>query len=129
MKTILLADDEPHLRLLVSTTLDNPTYRILEAEDGATALALGIEEKPDLLILDWMMPGMSGLEVAREMRRSLDTSTLPILMLTAKGQKIDKIHAEAAGVSAYLLKPFSPLELLEKVESLLHGERTDKGGT
>ncbi|HKA54841.1 MAG TPA: response regulator, partial [Candidatus Binatia bacterium] len=119
MKTILLADDETNLRMLVRTTLEDPQYRILEAVDGAEALALARVERPDLLVLDWMMPGLSGIEVARALRQDAVTASLPIIMLTAKGQETDKEQGRALGTYAYLVKPFSPLELLEKVQEVL----------
>jgi len=119
MKTILLADDEANLRMLVHTTLDDPQYRILEAADGAQTLALTRAEHPDLLVLDWMMPDMSGIEVAQTLRQDPATSHIPIIMLTAKGQERDKEQGRALGAYAYLVKPFSPLELLEKVQAVL----------
>ena len=119
MKTILLADDEAYLRLLVQTTLDDPAYRILEATDGNQALAMARAEHPDLLVLDWMMPGLSGLAVAQMLRRDPTTADIPIIMLTAKGQATDQALGHAVGLQAYLLKPFSPLELLEQVQAIL----------
>jgi signal transduction histidine kinase len=118
MKTILLADDEENLRTLVRTTLDQPGYRILESEDGAAALALARRERPDVVVLDWMMPGMTGLEVMAALRRDGATAHIPIILLTAKGQREDYVQAVASGASAYLVKPFSPLELLGMVEEL-----------
>lgn len=120
MKTIVIADDEPNLRMLARITLDDPEYCILEAEDGITALALARSKKPDLLVLDWMMPGLTGIEVAHALRRDAQTSTIPIIMLTAKGQDTDKAQGRAAGVNAYLVKPFSPLELLQKIQEIWH---------
>lgn len=119
MKTILLADDEAHLRTLVRTTLDDPQYRILEAADGNAALEVARKEHLDLLILDWMMPGLSGLEVAKALRQDPATTHIPIIMLTAKGQEKDKEQGLTVGTYAYLVKPFSPLELLEKVQEVL----------
>jgi DNA-binding response OmpR family regulator len=119
MKTILLADDEVNLRTLVHTTLDDPQYRILEATDGTAALALARQERPDLLVLDWMMPGMTGIEVVRALRHDTETAHIPIIMLTAKGQEKDKEQGSSLGTYAYLVKPFSPLELLEKVQEVL----------
>ena len=119
MKTILLADDEANLRTLVRATLDDPQYRILEAGDGPEALELARKEHPDLVVLDWMMPGLSGPEVAKVLRQDPATADIPIVMLTAKGQEVDKEQGLAMGVRAYLIKPFSPLELLEKVEEAL----------
>jgi signal transduction histidine kinase len=120
MKTILIADDEPNLRMLARITLDDPEYRILEAEDGPTALALARSESPDLLVLDWMMPGLTGIEVAHILRQDPRTTTIPIVMLTAKGQDTDKAQGRAVGVQAYLVKPFSPLELLQKIQEIWH---------
>jgi two-component system, OmpR family, phosphate regulon response regulator PhoB len=119
VKTILLVDDEANLRTLVRTTLDDPKYRIVEATDGKEALELVSKEHPDLLVLDWMMPGLSGLDVAKALRQDPATVGLPIIMLTAKGQEKDKEQGRAVGTYAYLVKPFSPLELLEKIEEIL----------
>ncbi len=120
MKTILIADDESSLRMLARITLDDPDYRILEAADGLTALDLVRSDKPDLLILDWMMPGLTGIEVTQSLRQDPRTATIPIIMLTAKGQDTDKAQGRAAGVKAYLVKPFSPLELLQQIHAIWH---------
>jgi len=119
MKTVLLADDEVNLRTLVRTTLDDPAYRILEAADGVAALELACKEIPDLVVLDWMMPGMSGVEVASALRQDPATAHIPIIMLTARGQEKDKEQERVLHLAAYLVKPFSPLELLEKVQKIL----------
>jgi two-component system phosphate regulon response regulator PhoB len=119
MKTILLADDEANLRLLVHTTLTNSQYRVLEAVDGAQALVLARTEHPDLLVLDWMMPDLSGIEVARVLRQDPATAHIPIIMLTAKGQERDKEQGRVLGAYAYLVKPFDPLELLAQVQAVL----------
>ena len=108
MKTILLADDEAHLRTLVRTTLDQPGYRILESEDGATALALARSERPDVVVLDWMMPNMTGIEVLTALRRDAATARLPIILLTAKGQRADVAQALANGASPRVLKAGNP---------------------
>jgi DNA-binding response OmpR family regulator len=119
MKTILLADDEANLRTLVRTTLDDPEYCILEATDGTAALELARKERPDLLVLDWMMPGINGIEVAQAMRQDPATTHIPIILLTAKGQEADKERGHSLGACAYIVKPFSPLELLQKVQEIL----------
>jgi two-component system, OmpR family, phosphate regulon response regulator PhoB len=119
MKTILLADDEHNLRLLVRTTLDDLEYCILEAADGTTALELACKERPDLLLLDWMMPGINGIEVAKALRQDPATMHIPIIMLTAKSQETDKAQGHGVGVCTYLVKPFSPLELRRKVQEVL----------
>jgi len=119
MKKILLADDEHNLRMLVHTTLEDGEYEILEAANGTEALEMAKKEKPDLLVLDWMMPGLSGIEVAKRLRNDPDTADIPIIMLTARGQEKDREKGQALGAYAYLLKPFSPLQLLEKVKDAL----------
>jgi two-component system alkaline phosphatase synthesis response regulator PhoP len=120
MKTILLADDEEHLRLLVQTTLSDPTYRIIEASDGPSALERARAEHPDVVVLDWMMPGMTGLEVARQLSEDPLTAGIPVVMLTARSQEKDLADARAVGVRAFLTKPFSPLELLRRVDDVMH---------
>ena len=119
LKTILIADDEANLRTLVHTTLEDPECRILEASDGNAALELARREKPDLVLIDWMMPGMTGIEVMKALRSDPSTAKVPIIMLTAKGQEKDREQAFKAGTDFYLVKPFSPLELLKKVREVL----------
>ncbi len=131
MNTILVADDEDSLRLLIRTTLENKEITILEAGDGITALEIARQELPELVVLDWMMPGKNGLEVVRELRADPRTAGIAILMLTAMGQEKDRKEGLAAGVQAFLVKPFSPLELLERVQAVLRvaefcrGERNE----
>jgi DNA-binding response OmpR family regulator len=117
LKTILIADDDVHTRQLVRETLSEPDFRIIDVENGKQALAYLTAQKPDLLVLDWMMPGLSGLEVAREAHRI--SPSVPILMLTAKHQRMDIALARDAGVAHYLTKPFSPLELITRVKSMV----------
>lgn len=119
MKTILLADDEQHLRLLVQTTLSDPAYRIIEAADGNAALAQARAERPDVVVLDWMMPGMTGIEVARQLKLDPLTAGIPVVMLTARSQEKDLQEGRDAEVAGYLVKPFSPLELLRKVDEVM----------
>lgn len=116
MKTILLADDEPNLRQLVRTTLEGAGTRFIEVADGEAALAAARSVRPELLILDWMMPGKSGVEVAEELRNDPETRDLPIIILTARNQVQDRERCFRAGAVAHLAKPFSPLELLHQVE-------------
>jgi len=120
MKTILLADDEEDLRSLLQMTLEDPSYRLIQASDGVAAWELILTERPDLVILDWMMPKKNGQEVAEEMRLHPSTSHIPIIMLTAKDRVEDRLESERMGMNAYLIKPFSPLQLLEKVRQALH---------
>ena len=119
MQTILIADDEKNLRLLVSTTLADPSLRVIEAKDGTEALRLARAEMPDLLIVDWMMPGMTGVEVARNLRADPLTAGIPIVLLTAKAQESDRAIGQSVGVHAYLVKPFSPRQLRQIVDDVL----------
>ena len=118
MTKILLADDDDNLRLLVRTTLEDSRREIYEAIDGPTALAMARRHSPDLLILDWMMPGMSGIDVANALRNDPTTANIPIIMLTARAQQKDRQTGHAAGVRCFLTKPFSPLQLLEKIDEI-----------
>src|SRR5690606_27170191 len=108
-RTILLADDEAHLRTLVRTTLEDPGCRILEAANGNAALELARSELPDVVVLDLMMPGLTGIEVLNRLRREAKTAAIPVVMLTATGQEKDRNRALELGADAYLVKPFSPL--------------------
>jgi len=119
MKTILIAEDHDHLRLLLSTTLGGPDYRIIEARDGDEAYALALTESPDLLILDWMMPGKTGIQVIEALRREPGVRDVPVILLTARAENADRNRAATLGVRSYLVKPFSPIELMETVEKIL----------
>ncbi len=119
MKTILLADDEKNLRRLVRTTLEGASARFVEVADGEAALVAARLIRPELLILDWMMPGKSGIEVAEELQRDPETRDLPIIILTARSQARDRERCFEAGAVSYLAKPFSPLDLLHQVELVL----------
>ena len=119
MKTILVADDESSIRILIRTTLEEPECRILEAATGAAALAITGRVRPDLVILDWMMPGISGLDVLRALRNDRSTAAIPVIMVTAMGQEKHRAEGLALGAQAYLVKPFSPLELLQLTQQVL----------
>ena len=119
MKTILVADDESSIRILIRTTLEDTECRILEAATGAAALAITGRVRPDLVILDWMMPGISGLEVLRALRNDSNTAAIPVIMVTAMGQEKHRAEGLALGAQAYLVKPFSPLELLQLTQQVL----------
>lgn len=125
-KKILIADDEDNIRLLVATTLQSDEIEILEADCGRTALETTVRERPDLVVLDWSMPGMSGPEVVEALRRLPQFASVPVVMLTAMGQAKDRERARVIGVDEYLIKPFSPLQLLRVVQQRLAAEK--KGG-
>ena len=119
VKTILIADDDEDLRLLVQVTLENPTYRILTAADGCKALDAVQQHRPDLLILDWMMPGLTGCEVITQLRQNPETLAIPVIMLTAREGLEAKEQVASLELAGYLVKPFSPLELIQKVREVL----------
>ena len=120
MKKILIVDDQPEVRELVRVTLEVGPYQIFLASNGAEALRLAREEEPDLLLLDIMMPeGPDGLEVCRTLKNDPSTAGINIVMLTSKGQDWDLQAGHDAGANDYFVKPFSPLELIQKVEEVL----------
>ncbi|MBP1962457.1 response regulator [Paenibacillus aceris] len=119
---ILLADDEFALRFLLTETLSDEGYEITEVEDGQQAIEQLQKESFDLVILDYMMPERTGVEVCEWLRQSDNGNReLPVILLTAKALDKDKEKAKAAGVTTYIVKPFSPLQLLDTVGQLLEG--------
>lgn len=122
MTTILIVDDEPTVRALVRDVLELDGYDIVEAPDGVAALAAVQEHQPNLMVLDVMMPGMSGLDVLRELRRNRSGTELPIILLTAASDDDTTWAGWTAGASVFLPKPFDPSHLLDWVERLISGE-------
>ena len=118
-KRVVVADDAPFIRHIVCTKLRNAGYEAIPAADGEEALELCRTEKPDLLITDFQMPIMTGLQLCKHLRASDKLRHIPAVMLTARGFEIDSEEMTAAGIAAVLAKPFSPRELLEKVSELL----------
>ena len=118
-RTVLVVDDDPDLRDLVAFKLSRAGYEVLTAEDGETGLALAQEQRPDLVILDVMMPGLSGIDVLRVLRMRPQTSGLAVIMLTARAQEGDTETAFLAGADDYVVKPFSPRELVRRAEAVL----------
>ena len=121
-KTIMLVDDEPHVLEVLRVTLEDLGFRLIEAADGPGALELAREELPDLIVLDVMLPDMSGLEVCRSLKQSTETGDTPIIMLTARSGEDDATAGMEAGADRYLTKPFSPLTLMTEVVKLLKVE-------
>ena len=116
---ILIVEDEPSIAELISINLTHAGFSVLRALQADEALQLLRNTKPDLVILDWMMPGKSGVQFARELRSNPLTQAIPILMLTAKGEEADKVLGLDAGADDYVTKPFSPKELVARVKALL----------
>jgi two-component system, OmpR family, phosphate regulon response regulator PhoB len=118
MTTILIADDEPAIVDLVRFTLEDPQVRIVEAADGAAALDLARQARPDIALLDVQMPRLTGLDVCRRLRELPECAHTRIILLTAAAQAEDRRRGLAAGADHYLTKPFSPLALLTLIRSL-----------
>ncbi len=117
-KKILVVDDERHIVRLVQVNLDRAGYEVLVAYDGIEALEKISEDKPDMVILDVMMPRMDGFEVLKKLQADEDLKDIPVIMLTAKAQDADIFKGWSSGVSSYLTKPFNPRELLTFVERI-----------
>jgi len=116
---ILIAEDEPDVLTLVAGNLKTAGYQVLKAEDGESALEQARHALPALIVLDLMLPGMSGLEVCRVLKTDSATRAIPILMLTAKAEEIDRIVGLELGADDYVTKPFSPRELVLRIKSIL----------
>lgn len=126
LKKILIADDEIAIRLLIHSTLESEEYEIIESRNGQETLDRCYTERPDLLILDLMMPGIDGAEVSQKIRSDPNTKQVPIIILTARGKVSDEEVRHEFGADFYLTKPFSPLELLQCVNKVLN-KKPDMG--
>jgi len=118
-ESVLVVEDETDLRELLELHLLREGYRVLTAEDGRRGFELAASERPDLIVLDWMLPNMSGPEVARMLRDRKDTRSVGILMLTAKGEEADVVEGLESGADDYVTKPFRPKELISRVKAVL----------
>ena len=117
--TILIVDDEDSIRDMLSIALDAAGYNVLQALNAQTAHSLVVDRNPDLILLDWMMPGTTGLELLRRLKRDEITEKIPVIMLTAKAQEANKLSGLDAGADDYIAKPFSPRELISRVKAVL----------
>ena len=118
-RKILLADDDPGLRRLVGTTLGTEDFDLYHAADGDEAINVAREQLPVLILLDVNMPKKNGFEVCRILKADPDTSSIKVVMLTARGNEADRAQGREAGADEYFIKPFSPVQLLDKVYALL----------
>jgi len=125
---LLLVEDDPALAELLEFRFKGEGYAVRTTGDGDEALILAAEEAPDLVILDWMIEGTSGIEVCRRLRRDKATAHVPIVMLTARGAEDDKIRGLETGADDYLTKPFSPRELIARVAAVLRRVRPALAG-
>ena len=124
---ILIVEDEAALVTLLRYNLEREGFRVVEAGNGEVAMVAVKEETPDLILLDWMLPLMSGLEVCRQIRRLPETRDVPIIMLTARGEEGDKVRGLECGADDYVTKPFSPAELIARIHAVMR--RTRPGTT
>ena len=125
-KRILIVDDEPAIREMVAFALRKGEYLPIHAGDGREAASAIAERVPDLILLDWMLPGSSGLELARRWRRDELTRDVPIIMLTARGEENDRVSGLESGIDDYVVKPFSARELLARIKAVLRRSREDE---
>ena len=124
-KRILIVDDEPAIRDMVAFALRKGEYEPVHAGDALEAQTAIADRVPDLILLDWMLPGTSGLELARRWRKDAMTRDIPIIMLTARGEENDRVSGLEAGVDDYVVKPFSARELLARIRAVMRRSRED----
>ena len=125
MATILIVDDEPDIREVIRFTLEEGGFRVLEAAHADDARRL-IAEQPDLVLLDWMLPGRSGLELAAQLKQNAKTRTIPIIMISARGEEEDRIKGLNTGADDYISKPFSPREMVARIHAVLRRSKPEE---
>ena len=121
--TILLVEDEPAQRAVLAYNLKSEGFEVIEAEDGEEALVMAQESVPDLVLLDWMLPHVSGLEVCRRLKSGKTTRALPVIMLSARSEELDKVRGLETGADDYMVKPYSVAELMARVRKELRRTR------
>ncbi|HMA13723.1 MAG: phosphate regulon transcriptional regulator PhoB [Bacteroidota bacterium] len=122
---VLIVEDQEALVTMLRYNLENAGFRVNTAGDGEEALVAAAEEVPDLILLDWMLPLMSGIEVCRQLRSKADTRRVPIIMLTARGEEADKLRGLDSGCDDYITKPFSPAELIARINAVLRRSKPE----
>lgn len=120
---VLVVEDESALATLLTYNLERAGFSVRVAETGEDALAMLADEPPDIVLLDWMLPHVSGIEICRRIRRNRDTADLPVIMLTARSEEADRIRGLDTGADDYVTKPFSPAELVARINALLRRAR------
>ncbi|MGR3468360.1 MAG: phosphate regulon transcriptional regulator PhoB [Shimia sp.] len=120
---VLVVEDEPAQRAVLAYNLEAEGFRVVQAENGEEALLLVEEDAPDVVVLDWMLPNVSGIEVCRQLKMKKETRTLPVIMLSARSEEVDKIRGLETGADDYVTKPYSVLELMARVRTQLRRAR------
>ena len=126
---VLLVEDEPAQREVLAYNLEAEGYAVHRAENGEEAMLLLAEEKPDLIILDWMMPRMSGIEVCRQIKSKAETRDIPVIMLSARSEEVDAVRGLDTGADDYVIKPYNLRELMARVRTQLRRTRPSAAGT
>lgn len=126
--TVLVVEDEPAQREVLSYNLSAEGFRVIQAENGEEGLILVDEENPDIIVLDWMLPSVSGIEVCRRLKTRNDTRNTPIIMLSARTEEVDRIRGLETGADDYVVKPYSVLELMARVRAQLRRVRPSTVG-
>ena len=121
--TVLIVEDEPAQREVLSYNLEAEGFRVTTAEDGEAALLAVEEETPDIIVLDWMLPKVSGIEICRRLKTRADTKSLPIIMLSARSEEVDRVRGLETGADDYVVKPYSLVELMARVRTQLRRTR------
>ncbi len=127
--TVLLVEDEPAQREVLSYNLDAEGFRVVPADNGEDAMMLVEEESPDIIILDWMMPRLSGIEVCRRLKMRPETRAIPIIMLSARAEEVDRIRGLETGADDYVIKPYSVLELMARARRNCARARANSSST
>lgn len=128
MPHILLIEDEEPIREMLRFALSIANFQLFEAETGGEGLSLLKKETIDLVLLDWMLPDQSGLDITKKIRQQSQTKNLPIIMLTARAEESDKVRALSLGADDYVVKPFSPLELIARIQAILRRTHSQQTG-
>ena len=126
--TVLLVEDEPAQREVLSYNLKSEGFDVVTAADGDEAMMLVEEEMPDIIVLDWMLPGISGIEICRRLKSKTETRAIPVLMLSARAEEVDRVRGLETGADDYVVKPYSVLELMARVRTQLRRVRPSTMG-